>query len=262
MKHEAGFLTWLEIKQAAKSGRVLFLPIGSTEANGPHLPLSTDSIIAKYFSRELAKRVNGLSLPPIYYGCSEAFRGFSGTIWLRSSTLQAIVEDICQALSEHGFKHLIIVNNHGSNEPAIENAIRRTMRGSSLKIISVWPSSIIRQIAVQSIFKQTPEVIGHGGQPMTSIIQAIEPDAVRLDLASNDAKVLKSSGQFNTLNSTSSLFHGYKVNRYVEIHEVSDSSQTGDALAGSAEIGKQLLDELLTWGTKLVNAFLNEGKNE
>ena len=262
MKHEAGLSTWLEIKEAAKSGRVLFLPIGSTEANGPHLPVSTDSIIAKYFARELAKRVNGLSLPPICYGCSEAFRGFSGTIWLRSSTLQAIVEDICQAIAGHGFKHLIIVNNHGTNEPAIANAIRCTMRGSSLKIISVWPSRIINQIATHSIFKETPEVIGHGGQPVTSIIQAIEPDAVRLDLAPKDITLLKSSGQFKTLNSTSSIFNGHKVNRYIEIHEVSDSSQTGDALAGSAEIGQKLFDELLDWGTKLVNAFLKEGENE
>jgi creatinine amidohydrolase len=262
MKHEAGLSTWVEIKQAVKLDRVLFLPIGSTEANGPHLPVITDSIIANYFAKELAKRVNGLSLPPIYYGCSEAFKGFCGTVWIHSSTLQAIVEDICQSIAKHGFRHLIIINNHGSNEPAIENAIRFTTRHYNLKIISVWPSRIINQMASKSIFKERPEVIGHGGQPMTSIIQAIMPDAVRLDLAPKGANNLKSSGQFNTLSSTSALFQGYKVNRYIEIHEVSDNSQTGDARAGSSEIGQKLLDELLDWGIKLVNAFLNEDKNE
>ena len=41
-------MTWTEIDEAMKKERpVALLPVGATEAHGPHLPVSTDSVIAR-----------------------------------------------------------------------------------------------------------------------------------------------------------------------------------------------------------------------
>ena len=42
--------TWKEIGEALTRGVVVILPVGSTEAHGPHLPLSTDVIISEVYN--------------------------------------------------------------------------------------------------------------------------------------------------------------------------------------------------------------------
>ena len=42
--------TWKEAREAMGRGLVVILPIGSTEAHGPHLPLATDVIISEEMS--------------------------------------------------------------------------------------------------------------------------------------------------------------------------------------------------------------------
>ena len=44
--HTLGELSWNEARDAFGAGAVALLPVGATEAHGPHLPLSTDVIIA------------------------------------------------------------------------------------------------------------------------------------------------------------------------------------------------------------------------
>ncbi|HEX8952634.1 MAG TPA: creatininase family protein, partial [Polyangia bacterium] len=47
-----GELTWRDAEALKARAPIVLLPIGSTEAHGPHLPLATDAIL----SEELAER--------------------------------------------------------------------------------------------------------------------------------------------------------------------------------------------------------------
>ena len=42
----AAELPWTEIREFARQKAVALLPIGSTEAHGPHLPLNVDVVIS------------------------------------------------------------------------------------------------------------------------------------------------------------------------------------------------------------------------
>ncbi len=44
-------MTWEEARDAAGAASVAILPVGATEAHGPHLPLETDVIIAGAMAR-------------------------------------------------------------------------------------------------------------------------------------------------------------------------------------------------------------------
>ena len=50
-------LTWKEAREAIERGAVMILPVGSTEAHGPHLPLATDVVISEEMSRRAALKL-------------------------------------------------------------------------------------------------------------------------------------------------------------------------------------------------------------
>lgn len=62
MEIEMKKMTWQEFNDR-KDEAVVILPIGSLEQHGPHLPLSTDTIISYNLALLLAKEANGI-VPP------------------------------------------------------------------------------------------------------------------------------------------------------------------------------------------------------
>ena len=61
-------MTWPDFAAKVKKGSIVFLPVGSTEQHGPHLPLSTDAIIATGYAEMLAEEFDGIAAPTICFG--------------------------------------------------------------------------------------------------------------------------------------------------------------------------------------------------
>ncbi|HEX3162179.1 MAG TPA: creatininase family protein, partial [Pseudolabrys sp.] len=51
-----GELTFQDISKRLRATSILCLPIGSIEQHGPHLPLSTDAVLAEEFTRRIIGR--------------------------------------------------------------------------------------------------------------------------------------------------------------------------------------------------------------
>jgi len=45
-----------------------YLPVGSLEWHGPHMPFGTDYFTVNYFAMEAARSFGGIAFPPIFYG--------------------------------------------------------------------------------------------------------------------------------------------------------------------------------------------------
>ena len=109
--------TWEDVRDRAATHRVAILPVGATEAHGPHLPLATDVIIAQAMAREGARRlldrgVHAWILPPLSYTAAPFAAGFPGTISLRPETVTALLIDIGRGLAAAGVRTLAIANAH------------------------------------------------------------------------------------------------------------------------------------------------------
>ena len=81
-------LTFEELGRLDHAVTVVIVPVGATEAHGPHLPLSTDVIIAEAMARAGAERISAagktaLVAPPLADTSAGYAAGFSGTISLR-----------------------------------------------------------------------------------------------------------------------------------------------------------------------------------
>ena len=99
--------TTTEIAELPSERSIALLPVGATEAHGPHLPLATDVIIAEAMCRAAAQRLSEAGLvavlaPPLAYTAAGYAAGFAGTISVRPETVTALVVDVCRGLARAG----------------------------------------------------------------------------------------------------------------------------------------------------------------
>jgi creatinine amidohydrolase len=161
------------------------LPMGSTEYHGEHLPFGTDTLVAQHLAYEVAERVKGLlMLPPLPYGMSAHYSSFPIAITLKTETLMHILSEIFDSLRKHDLKHLLIINGHDGNIPAIEaatNEYRTIHPDFKIAVLDAWWVT-----AGQLLPKDTFEVwegLGHAGEGETSMMLRVEPDLVDMEKA-------------------------------------------------------------------------------
>lgn len=110
-------MNWMMVEEYLKRDDRCVLPLGSTEQHA-YLSLSVDSILAERLALEAAEPVGVPVFPVLAYGITPYFRAFPGTVTLRVQTYMSILRDLLDAVAEHGFRRILIVNGHGGNMPA------------------------------------------------------------------------------------------------------------------------------------------------
>ncbi|MGW4125863.1 mycofactocin biosynthesis peptidyl-dipeptidase MftE [Nocardia sp. NPDC004711] len=145
----------------------LAIPLGATEQHGPHLPLSTDTIIATELCHRLAAaRPEIIVAPAIPYGSSGEHAGFPGTLSIGQKALELLLVELVRS-ADH-FAGVIFVNGHGGNLEPLHAAVR-TLRGEGRNALAWSPSG--------------PTDDSHAGHTETSVMLYLQPDVVAVDRA-------------------------------------------------------------------------------
>jgi len=110
-------MNWMMVEEYLRRDNRAVLPLGCTEQHA-YLSLTTDSILAERLAVEAAEPLGVPVFPVLAYGITPYFRAFPGTITLRVETYMPVLRDILDAMTDHGFKRILIVNGHGGNAPA------------------------------------------------------------------------------------------------------------------------------------------------
>jgi creatinine amidohydrolase len=179
-------LTWKEACEAIRSQAVMILPVGSTEAHGPHLPLATDVIISEEMSRRAARKlkakgIESFVLPPIAYSVTDFSSDFAGTISIKKVTATALLSDICTSLYKQGTRLVVIANSHLEPEhiASINEAIEQVKRQTGRTV--VFPDKRRRRWATQ-LTEEFRRGDCHAGSYETSLVMAARPELVKDDL--------------------------------------------------------------------------------
>lgn len=179
-------LTWTEARDALKRGVAVILPIGSTEAHGPHLPLATDVIISVEMSRRAAEKLTArgietLVTPAITYSVTDFSADFPGTISIRKETAVALIHDICISLYEQGARLIAIANSHV--EPRHVDSINEAIEKVKLETgrAVAFPDKRRRRWA-EKLTEEFRRGDCHAGSYETSLVQAARPELVREDI--------------------------------------------------------------------------------
>jgi creatinine amidohydrolase len=181
--------SWPEIAEYVARGAVLFLPVGSTEAHGPHLPLSTDCIISLEMSRRAARELNdrgiaALVLPTLAYSVTDFSSDFPGSISVSSETATSMIRDICRSVINQGFKRICIANSH--LEPAHIESIQkaRELIERETGVSVCFPDKRRRRWA-EKLTEEFRSGACHAGSYESSLVMAANPELVKEELRLN-----------------------------------------------------------------------------
>src|SRR6185295_20142832 len=127
-------LRWPEVEVLLRRGCAAILPVGATEAHGPHLPLDTDVTIALGMARRAAAalQLKGRAcvvLPPLAYAVTDFAAPFAGTLSLPAATATALVRDVLLAAAARGFRPVALANAH--LEPAHIETLRAAVAAAT-----------------------------------------------------------------------------------------------------------------------------------
>ncbi|MEP0825579.1 MAG: creatininase family protein [Nitrososphaera sp.] len=207
-----------------KKIRRAIIPVGSLEQHGMHLPVSTDSIIAEYLARMTAEKVGAFVLPVVSYGVSFEHKPMFN-VSLRNATLSSMLCDICMSLAEGNVKEIVILNGHHGNVGALQY-IAQDLYGKLPEDVSVHTVNYWRMINGG---------FDHAGEVETSLVLAIAPALVRMDLAvPNSKKLSKSKAAYDSITSVPCSFP-----------KITGNGVWGDPRKASATKGEKLIQEII-----------------
>lgn len=178
-----GRLTAPRVPMELSERSVLCLPVGSLEQHGAHLPLHTDTVIAERFAVRLAEHVADRHdvwvVPSVPYGLSPEHGWAAGTVTLDVPLYATLIETLVgEYLRSAPAGAVLLINGHGGNKGALEAVVHQLQRKHDVAICVVNPGSLAAsRIKDDDAF---PEV--HAGIRETSLMLALAPDHVRLDL--------------------------------------------------------------------------------
>lgn len=179
-------LTWVEARDLLNQQPIGLLPIGATEAHGPHLPLDADVIIARATAERAARRLesrgsSALVLPPICYTVSFVGTSFAGTTPVDPDPFEAYLTSVLVQHARQGYRAIVCCNAH--LEPAhverVTSACRTATERSAIPVL--FPDQRVEPY-VNLLSEEFQTGARHAGGYETSIVLAARPEAVRVDL--------------------------------------------------------------------------------
>jgi creatinine amidohydrolase len=194
----------------------LLIPLGATEQHGPHLPLSTDTVIASAVAEGAARARPEVAVgPALPYGASGEHAAFPGTLSLGLGAMESALVELVRS-ADH-FADVVLVSWHGGNAEAVARAVARSRADG--RAVSWWE----------------PRLPGtgtdvHAGRIETSLMLAIAPEMVGDDRPAGRSEPL------------AALLPSLRERG---VREVSSNGVLGDARGATADEGRALLASLV-----------------
>lgn len=237
--HDWTAIRWPNVDKSTASNWIAVLPLAATEQHGPHLPLATDTLIAKaYLARvreTLPKHIPATFLPIEQIGISTEHTAFPGTQTLSTDVALKSWMALGDAIAATGICKLVIVTSHGGNSAAMA-LIAQDLRAKHemLAVTTSWsrfgiPAGLFPDDEVRHGI--------HGGAIETSIMLAAFPEQVRKDRIANFASAgRKMAQEFRWLSAGRPAPFAWAA------QDLNPVGAVGDATLATAEKGKALIE--------------------
>lgn len=220
-----------------RSQGVCLLPFGVLEKHGPHLPLGTDLINARYVSVEAAKQEYAVVFPEYFAGQIFEAKHEPGTIAYSARLQLALLEETTSEMARNGCKKIVIVNGHGGNTSLLPFFSQSQLASPKDFVVYAY----LRPAPPSGGPAKKTKTDGHAGESETSKTLVSRPDLVRMDRAS-----AQSGKDRARLDLPQGLYTG--IWWYAKFPE----HYAGDGSAASKELGAF---EMKAWTDGVANAI-------
>lgn len=249
---ELALMTWKEAGAARDRGAVVLIPVGTLEQNGSACSLGTDTLAAVEVANQVAAETGAVVAPAINYGYSPQFRHFPGTVSLNPNTLRSILFDVCLNMIENGFTRLLVVNCHIANEPIIEHALRDVREQLGVLAGTIQPINLA-QGASKDLYQGKESTLGHGAEPIASMLRSFVPEAVHLDSAKFDT--WKQYQGLTVVGSSKVKVGGGTYGLFFGTGEAAETGGSGDPSASDPERGAEIMRRVVSLASEFVRIF-------
>lgn len=238
------------VERSHGSRTIAILPLGAHEYHGPHLPLETDTIIAKAVAARLRQALPDdldvifLDTEPVGYSPEHMDR--AGTKSLPYAEAIERWLGIADDLASRGTRKLILLNAHGGNSPLMTIvATEARIRFGMLCVATSWTRFGVPE---GSVSPEAKAIDIHGGDIETSVMLAIAPETVELDRAKDFPSAQADfSRRFQHLRAYGPHAFGWMMS------DLNPDGAAGNAAIATAEKGEALLEHAVSGLAELVH---------
>jgi creatinine amidohydrolase len=175
-----------ELGALVAAAPIAWVPIGTLEHHGPHLPFGVDAFEAHGLLLAAAARAGGVVLPPTYVasGCLE----MDFTLSFSRELVEAQVRETVALLARRGFRVVVVLTGHGPLD--LVHLLKRvcaqaTAAQPQLRAYGLcWLE--LNAAAMTGPEDGEPRVVDHAALVETSWMLALAPELVRLDRLADD----------------------------------------------------------------------------
>ena len=200
------------------------------EKHGEQLPLGTDLIACRETARLAAAQEYVVVYPAYYFSQIFEARHQPGTIAYSEKIIFDLLQETCAELARNGFKKIILFSGHGGNEHFLPFFCQAQLASRCDYAVYLFTpaESPEDDPEVKKLLRTSLDL--HGGERETSLMLAIAPQLVHLDLIKpgSGEDRLRLSGLKQTY--TGIWWYASFPDHYA-----------GDASGANAELGKLLL---------------------
>jgi creatinine amidohydrolase len=214
---------------------VCLIALSVVERHGHHLPLGTDM----YEGRGMLSRVAALEpvieFPDYIFTQIPEARHLPGTISINGDLMIKLLDNVCREIARNGLKKIVLVNAHGGNHGlvALYNMLQLyTPRDYVVYLVN--PFMLIMSGQLEAPWDHADD--GHAGPGETSMMLALRPDLVHMDLVPADDEG-KARNRLQALREAG-------VQTGIWWYADHPTHYSGNASFATAETGEQFLDTM------------------
>jgi creatinine amidohydrolase len=163
-----------QIEERLARASVAFLPLGSLEFHGPHLPIGLDALTAYGICLAAAERTGGIVLPAMHQAVGGEHTRYPWTLMSRTpESVETLLTETIERLDELGVRRFVLLSGHFAEE----------QRELITRVAEAWNARGTSSRAVARTLGQAPQpqvAPDHAGRFESLLLLAIEPELVDL----------------------------------------------------------------------------------